>query len=112
MWRILQQEEPGDYVCATGEMHTVREFCEHAFEAVGLPLRFEGEGVDEKGLCEKTGRVLIEVSPDYFRPAEVEQLLGDASKAERVLGWKPQVTFKELVRIMAAADWELAKGGI
>ena len=112
MWRILQQEEPGDYVCATGEMHTVREFCEHAFEAVGLPVRFEGEGVDEKGICEKSGRVLIEVSPDYFRPAEVEQLLGDASKAARVLGWKPQVTFKELVRIMAAADLELAKRGI
>jgi len=109
MWQILQQDTPDDYVCATGEMHTVREFCEHAFEAVGIGLRFEGEGVDEKGLCVETGRTLIEVSPDYFRPAEVEQLLGDASKAERVLGWKPKVTFRELVRIMAEADWELAK---
>ena len=111
MWRILQQDTPDDYVCATGEMHSVREFCEHAFDAVGITLRFEGVGVDEKGICEKTGRVLIEVSPDYFRPSEVEQLLGDPSKAARVLGWKPKVTFKELVQIMAKADWELAKAG-
>ena len=92
-------------------MRTVREFCEHAFDAVGLPVRFEGEGVDEKGICVKSGKVLIEVSPDYFRPAEVEQLLGNPAKAERVLGWKPKVTFKELVQIMAKADWELAKAG-
>jgi GDPmannose 4,6-dehydratase len=111
MWHIMQQDTPDDYVCATGEMRTVREFCEHAFDAVGLPVRFEGEGVDEKGICVKTGRVLIEVSPDYFRPAEVEQLLGNPAKAERVLGWKPKVTFKELVQIMAKADWELAKAG-
>lgn len=109
MWRILQQEEPGDYVCATGEMHTVREFCEHAFDAVGIALKFEGEGVEEKGICIASGKTLIEVSPDYFRPAEVEQLLGDPAKAERILGWKPEVTFKELVQIMAAADWDLAK---
>jgi len=111
MWRILQQDTPDDYVCATGEMHTVREFCEHAFDAVGIKLRFEGKGVDEKGICEASGRVLIEISPDYFRPAEVEQLLGNPAKAERVLGWKPKVTFKELVQIMAKADWELAKAG-
>ena len=109
MWRILQQEEPGDYVCATGEMHTVREFCEHAFDAVGIALKFEGEGIEEKGICIESGKTLIEVSPDYFRPAEVEQLLGDPAKAERILGWKPEVTFKELVQIMAAADWDLAK---
>lgn len=109
MWRILQQEEPGDYVCATGEMHTVREFCEHAFDAVGIALKFEGEGVEEKGICIESGKTLIKVSPDYFRPAEVEQLLGDPAKAERILGWKPEVTFKELVQIMAAADWDLAK---
>jgi len=71
----------------------------------------EGEGVDEKEFCVKTAQFLIEVSPDYFRPAEVEQLLGNPAKAERVLGWKPQVTFKELVQIMAKADWELAKAG-
>jgi GDPmannose 4,6-dehydratase len=108
MWRMLQQDEPGDYVCATGEMRSVREFCGHAFAAVGLPLRFEGEGVAEKGICEASGRVLVEVSPNYFRPAEVEQLLGDASKAKRVLGWAPQTTFAELVRIMAEADLKLA----
>lgn len=109
MWRILQQDQPDDYVCATGEMHTVREFCEHTFEAVGMPVRFEGEGVNEKGLCKQSGKALIEVSPDYFRPAEVEQLLGDAKKAREKLGWEPEVTFKELVTIMAAADLELAK---
>ncbi|MAS95528.1 MAG: GDP-mannose 4,6-dehydratase [Verrucomicrobiales bacterium] len=109
MWRILQQDKPDDYVCATGEMHTVREFCKHAFDAVDINVRFEGEGVEEKGICEKTGKTVIAVSPDYFRPAEVEQLLGDPTKAEKLLGWKPQVTFKELVQIMAKADWELAK---
>lgn len=109
MWRILQQEQPDDYVCATGEMHTVREFCDHAFREVDIPVRFEGEGVEEKGICEDTGKTLIAVHPKYFRPAEVEQLLGDASKAERELGWKPKVTFEELVRIMAKADWDMVK---
>ena len=108
MWRILQQDEPGDYVCATGEMHTVRDFCRHAFEANGIELCFEGEGVEEKGICKESGNCLIEVSPDYFRPAEVEQLLGDPSKAKRILGWEPQVTFQELVQIMAKADREMA----
>jgi len=112
MWRILQQDEPDDYVCATGEMHTVREFCQHAFAAVGISLRFEGEGVDEKGICEESGKTVIAVDPKYFRPAEVEELLGDASKAERILGWKPEVTFEELVRIMANADWDLARRGV
>lgn len=111
MWRILQQDKPDDYVCATGEMHTVRSFCEHAFDAVGIKVRFEGEGVEERGICEESGKTVIAVSPDYFRPAEVEQLLGNPAKAEEKLGWKPQVTFKELVTIMAAADWELAKQG-
>ncbi len=109
MWRILQREEPDDYVCATGEMHTVREFCEHAFRAVGIELEFKGTGVDEKGIDSKSGDVLLEVSPDYFRPTEVEELLGDPSKAERELGWKPEVTFRDLVTIMAKADWDLAK---
>ncbi|MEM9283891.1 MAG: GDP-mannose 4,6-dehydratase [Verrucomicrobiota bacterium] len=109
MWRMLQQETPSDYVCATGEMHSVREFCEVAFEAVGLPLRFEGEGVDEKGISLVNGKTLIEVHPHYFRPAEVEQLLGDSSKAKEILGWEPQVTFHELATLMAKVDWELAK---
>lgn len=109
MWRILQQPEPDDYVCATGEMHTVREFCEHAFAAVGLPLEFVGEGVDEKGICRETGKTLVAVSPSYFRPAEVEELLGNPAKAKRVLGWEPKVTFRDLVTIMAESDWQLAK---
>ncbi|MEM7601841.1 MAG: GDP-mannose 4,6-dehydratase [Verrucomicrobiota bacterium] len=109
MWRILQQDTPDDYVCATGEMHTVRSFCEHAFEAVGLPVRFEGEGINERGICVESGNTLIEVSPEYFRPAEVEQLLGDPAKAREKLGWEPKVAFRELVTIMARADWELAK---
>ena len=109
MWRILQQETPDDYVCATGQMHTVRSFCENAFAAVGLKVRFEGEGVHEKGICEESGKTVIAVSPDYFRPAEVEQLLGNPIKAKEKLGWEPKVTFKELVTIMAAADWALAK---
>lgn len=112
MWRILQQDEPDDYVCATGEMHTVREFCEHAFAAVGISLRFEGEGEKEKGLCSESGKVLIEINPRYFRPTEVDLLIGDASKAEEKLGWTPKVKFEELVRIMSEADWELAKSEV
>lgn len=108
MWRILQKEKPGDYVCATNEMHTVREFCEHTFNAVDMPLTFEGEGVDEVGRDEK-GIVRVKVNPDYFRPAEVELLIGNPAKARAELGWEPQVTFKELVTIMAAADWKLAQ---
>jgi GDPmannose 4,6-dehydratase len=108
MWQILQQPEPGDYVCATNEMHTVREFCEHAFSAVGIDLTFEGEGVDEVGR-DKNGVVRVKVSPTYFRPAEVELLIGDPAKARKILGWQPKVTFKELVQIMAQSDWKLAQ---
>ncbi len=78
---------------------------------MGLPLRFKGEGVDKKVVCEKTGKIVIEVNPDYFRPTEVEQLLGNPAKAEEKLCWQPKVTFKELVTIMAEADWELARMG-
>ena len=109
MWRILQQDSPDDYVCATGEMHTVREFCEESFRTVGIDITFEGEGENEKGIRTDNGKVVIEVSPKYFRPSEVEQLLGDASKAKKVLGWEPEVSFAELVRIMTEADWNLAK---
>jgi GDPmannose 4,6-dehydratase len=104
MWRILQKDEPGDYVCATNEMHTVREFCEHTFTAVDMPLTFEGEGVNEVGR-DKDGIARVKVNPDYFRPAEVELLIGNPAKAKAELGWKPNVTFKELVTIMAAANW-------
>lgn len=108
MWRILQQDQPGDYVCATNEMHTVREFCQHAFATVGLPLCFEGEGVNEVGR-DASGYVRVRINPDYFRPAEVELLIGNPAKAKAELGWEPKVTFSDLVKIMADADWELAR---
>lgn len=104
MWRMLQQERPRDYVIATGEAHTVRELCSLAFARVGLPLRWEGEGVGERGISASDGRVLVEVDPAYFRPTEVELLLGDASLAKRELGWAPSTTFEELVNLMVDAD--------
>lgn len=107
MWLILQQPKPDDYVIATGEYHTVREFCTLAFHEAGIDLRWEGEGVDEKGIDAASGRVLVEVDPRYFRPAEVDQLLGDPTKAKTQLGWDPHKTsFEELVRIMVKADLE------
>jgi len=109
MWRILQQDQPDDYVCATGEMHTVRRFCQHAFNAVEMPLEFKGEGIDEKAVCKETGKTIIEIDERYFRPAEVEELLGDSTKAKEKLDWTPKVTFEELVTIMAESDWKLAK---
>lgn len=109
MWRILQQDQPGDYVCATGESHTVREFCDAAFRAVGIELDFEGEGESEKGIDRENGKVVIEVSPTYFRPAEVDYLIGDSTKAREDLDWCPTVSFQQLVNLMAEADWELAR---
>lgn len=111
MWLILQQEKPDDYVIATGEQHSVREFTTLAFRHVGINLRWEGEGIGEKGIDEATGRVLVEVDPKYFRPAEVETLLGDPSKARNKLGWNPRSTsFEDLVRIMVEADLKLVTG--
>ena len=107
-WRMLQHDEPGDYVVATGETHTVREFCEKSFACAGLPLAWEGDGVNEVGRCAKTGKTLVRVDPRYFRPAEVELLLGDPTKAATVLGWKPTVTFEGLVEMMTKADLDLA----
>ncbi len=105
MWLILQNERPEDFVIATGEQHSVREFATLAFRHVGIELRWEGEGADERGVDVKTGRVLIEVSPDFYRPTDVVNLWGDPSKARRELGWNPQKTsFEELVRIMVDAD--------
>ena len=109
IWTMLQQSEPRDYVIATGETHSVREFCERAFARLGMPLRWEGEGVDEKGIDDSTGRVLIEIDPRYFRPTEVDLLLGDASRARAELGWKPRTTFAALVDLMVDADLELAE---
>lgn len=105
MWLILQQPEPDDYVIATGEYHTVREFTQAAFERAGITLRWEGEGLDEKGIDTATGRVLVEVDPRFFRPAEVDQLLGNPAKARKQLGWNPRKTsFQRLVEIMVDSD--------
>ena len=105
MWLMLQHGSPEDFVIATGEQHSVREFTERAFHEVGIDLRWEGEGVEERGIDIATGRVLVEVDPKYFRPAEVETLLGDPTKAKELLGWNPSKTsFEELVRIMVRHD--------
>jgi GDPmannose 4,6-dehydratase len=106
MWRILQQDTPDDFVLATHEMHTVREFVELTFAHLGMPLRFQGEGPNEVGVDLQTGRVLVAVDPRYYRPTEVEQLLGNPAKAAAKLGWRPQTKFSDLVRIMAEADWQ------
>jgi len=105
MWLILQNKKPDDFVIATGEQHSVREFCYLAFKNVGIELEFKGEGIDEKGIDKATGKVLVEVSPDFFRPTDVVNLWGDPSKAKRELGWDPTKTsFEELVKIMVDAD--------
>ena len=105
MWLMLQQEKPEDFVIATGEQHTVREFCTLAFKYAGIELEWQGEGLAEKGIDKNTGKVLVEVDPKYFRPAEVQTLLGDPTKARTVLGWNPRKTsFDELVRLMVESD--------
>lgn len=110
MWLILQHEVPEDFVIATGEYHTVREFCTLAFREVGIELRWEGTGVEEKGIDVATGKELVAVDPKYFRPAEVEQLLGDPTKAKNLLGWNPRKTsFPELVSIMVQHDMKFVK---
>ena len=110
MWLILQHDTPEDFVIATGEYHTVREFATLAFKEVGIDLHWEGEGVNEKGIDTATGKVLVEVDPKYFRPAEVEQLLGDPTKAKTLLGWNPRKTsFEELVKIMVKHDMKFVK---
>ena len=110
MWLILQQPKPDDFVIATGEYHTVREFATLAFHHAGIELEWKGEGVDEKGIDKATGRVLVEVDPKYFRPAEVEQLLGDPLKAKKQLGWNPRkTTFEDLVKLMVAHDMNFVK---
>lgn len=108
MWLILQHDTPKDFVIATGEQHSVREFCEHAFREVGIELEFKGEGMDEVGIDKATGKVVIEVSPDFYRPTDVVNLWGDPSKAKKELGWNPTKTsFEELVKIMVRHDMEL-----
>jgi GDPmannose 4,6-dehydratase len=104
MWLMLQQDKPVDYVIATGETHTVREFVELAFAETGVTIAWQGEGVAEKGIDTATGKIRVEIDPRYFRPAEVELLLGDPTKAKRELGWEPRVSFRELVAGMVAYD--------
>ena len=105
MWLILQQDQPEDFVIATGVQHSVREFCYYAFKRVGIELEFKGEGEDEKGIDKETGKVLIEVSPDFYRPTDVVNLWGDPTKAKEKLGWNPnKTTFEELVNIMVDSD--------
>jgi GDPmannose 4,6-dehydratase len=108
-WLMLQQSQPDDFVIATGEQHSVRDFVERAAPLVGFDIEWRGSGIDEQGIDRKTGKILVRVDPRYFRPAEVETLLGDASKARAVLGWSPQVTFDQLVDEMVAKDRELAR---
>jgi GDPmannose 4,6-dehydratase len=104
MWLILQQDNPGDYVLGTGEMHSVREFAELAFSEIGVEIEWRGKGVDEKGFDAKTGRQLVQVDPRYFRPTEVEQLLADPAKAKKELGWSHKTSFRELVKEMVRED--------
>lgn len=105
MWLILQHDKPEDFVIATGKQHSVREFCYEAFKQVGIELEFQGEGIDEKGIDKATGKVLVEVSPDFFRPTDVVNLWGDPTKAKAELGWNPEKTsFQELVKLMVDSD--------
>jgi GDPmannose 4,6-dehydratase len=106
MWMILQHENPSDYVIATGEMHTVREFIEKSFQILGMQIQWEGSGADEVGIDKSSNKVVVRIDPRYYRPTEVDQLLGDATKAREILGWKPTVTFEQLVEIMVKADYD------
>jgi GDPmannose 4,6-dehydratase len=108
-WKMLQQKKPDDYVIATGETHTVRQFAEEAFRHVNMTLKCEGKGLKERGVDMKSGKILVKVDPTYFRPNEVSYLRGDAAKAHRVLGWQPKIRFKELVRKMMDSDLQFDK---
>lgn len=110
MWLIMQQDKPDDFVIATGEQHTVRDFTERAFKAVGIDIRWKGTGIDEKGYDKATGKMVVSVNPKWYRPTDVDNLWGDPTKAKTVLGWDPQkTTYEQLVEIMAKHDYELAK---
>jgi GDPmannose 4,6-dehydratase len=112
MWRMVQMDTPDDYVLATGETHTVRELCQLAFGRVGIELEFRGEGVDEVGIDTNSGKEVVLIDPRYFRPTEVELLLGDATKARTLLGWTPTVSFTELIEMMVDADLSAVQSGI
>lgn len=104
MWLMLQQKKPDDYIIATNTEHSVKEFCELVFKEIDIDLKWQGKGINEKGIDKKTGKIIIEIDPYYFRPLDVERLRGDYSKAKKILGWKPKVTFEKLVKIMVEAD--------
>jgi GDPmannose 4,6-dehydratase len=106
MWRMLQQDAPEDYVIATGQTHTVREFAETAFQELDMPIEWKGTGADEKGIVRSTGKVVVQVDPRYYRPTEVDLLIGDASKAKQKLGWQSKTTFADLVKLMVKADFD------
>ncbi len=106
MWLMLQQKKPDDYVIATGETHSVREFAEFAFREVGIDIVWQGKGADEVGIDASTGKVIVEIDPRYYRPTEVDILIGDSSKARKILGWQPKVKFKELVKMMVKSEEE------
>lgn len=109
IWMILQHDKPDDFILATGENHTVREFVEEVGRFLGMDIVWEGEGIEERGVDRTTGKTVIEVDPVYFRPSEVDFLLGNSTKAQTVLGWKPRVRFKDLARLMAEHDFNLVK---
>ncbi len=109
MWMMLQQDTPDDFILATNETHSVREFVEESAKILGFDIVWKGKGVNEKGIDRKTGIVIIEIDPRYFRPAEVDLLIGDYTKAQKTLGWKPKTSFKELVQIMTESDWDKIK---
>jgi GDPmannose 4,6-dehydratase len=108
-WLMLQQEAPDDYVIATGEQHSVREFIELTAKELGITIQWEGEGKSERGVNMANGKTIVAVDPMYFRPTEVETLLGDTSKARKMLGWEPKITFNKLIKDMVQADLEEAK---
>jgi GDPmannose 4,6-dehydratase len=109
MWLMMQQETPDDYVIATGETHSVREFVEETCAQLNMEIDWQGEGLNEIGIDKRTGKTIVRVDPKYFRPAEVDELVGDPSKAETKLNWRPRVKFKELVKLMVEADLEIIK---
>jgi GDPmannose 4,6-dehydratase len=109
MWMMLQQELPDDFVIATNETHTIRELCEKAFKHIGIDLTWNGHGLEEKGVDRKSNKILVEVDPKYFRPAEVDLLIGDYTKAKEKLGWQPKIDFSSLVKIMM--DYDLKAEG-
>ena len=111
MWMMLQAEQPDDFVVASGETHTVRELCELSFEHLGLPLTWQGTGINETGVG-PSGQTLVKIDPKYFRPTEVDLLLGDPTKAQKQLGWTPSVNFSELVKMMVDADVAQVKSGV